>query len=232
MSEGKSVNKPFMEPEKALDSYLSTLLTNISIETLAETNTEEQEVLVKESSVNIDAPIELVETKEILPSETEESLALSSLAIMPRYAQEEFSALFFKVGHLILAVPLIDLGRTVRFDSKLTSIPQQPIWFMGLKLDQNKNIGVLNMAYLIHGRSKAEKRSYAEQPFKNIILTEDTNWGLACDEILSIKKITPNQVRWRTDRKKRAWLVGTIVEELVVLVDINELVPKRAEKNK
>ncbi len=232
MSKGQSVNKPFMEPEKALDAYLSTLLTNISIETLAKINTKEQEVLVKESSINVDAPTEQVEAKEILPAETEESLALSSLAIMPRYAKEEFSALFFKVGHLILAVPLIDLGRTVRFDSKLTSIPQQPIWFMGLKLDQNKKIGVLNMAYLIHGRSKAEKRSYAEQPFKNIILTEDTNWGFACDEILSIKKITPNQVRWRTDRKKRAWLVGTIIEELVVLVDINELVPKRTEKNK
>ncbi|MDC9728197.1 MAG: chemotaxis protein CheW [Methyloprofundus sp.] len=228
MSEKELINKPFLEPEKALDSYLSTLLTNISLETLVEINTEAQEERLTLPSVEqTDAPIAL-EEKEVPPREV---AVTSPLAVMPKYAQEEFSALFFKVGHLILAVPLIDLGRTVKFDTKLTKIPQQPIWFMGLKLDQDKKIGVLNMAYLIHGRSKAEQRSYVEQPFKNIILTEDTNWGLACDEILSIKKITPNQVRWRTDRQRRAWLVGTIVEELVVLVDINALVPKHA-KNK
>lgn len=232
MAEGKATNKPFMEPENALDTYLSTLLANISIESVPEVIIEESVVsskLVSDVAVSVQEVV--AEKKEILSSEKEgvDTPVTHPLAIMPQYAQEEFSALFFKVGHLILAVPLIDLGRTLKFDAKLTSIPQQPIWFMGLKLDQNKKIGVLNMAYLIHGRNKAEKRSYAEKPFKNIILTEDTNWGLACDEIISIKKITPDQVRWRTDRKKRSWLVGTIVEDLVVIVDINELVPKRTK---
>jgi len=232
MDEKKAANKPFMEPENALDTYLSTLLENISIAAVPELIDEEQYVPPQVApEVTVLVQDELTETKETLPVETIETAVTHSLAVMPQYAQEEFSALFFKVGHLILAVPLIDLGRTLKFDAKLTSIPQQPIWFMGLKLDQDKKIGVLNMAYLIHGRNKAEKRSYAETPFKNIILTEDTNWGLACDEIISIKKITPDQVRWRTDRKKRAWLVGTIVEDLVVIVDINELVPKRAKKS-
>jgi len=221
---GKVTNKPFMEPETALGAYLSTLLSNLPITS--------EEILPEDGSTELIA--DDVEAVAVPANKVEELNAVKPnvandkhLAVMPKYAQDEFSALFFKVGHLILAVPLVDLGRTLRFDSKMTSIPQQPIWFMGLKLDQEKKIGILNMAYLVHGKSKADKRSYSEEPFKNIILTEDTNWGLACDEILSVKKINPDEVRWRTDRKKKSWLVGTIVEELVVIVDINELVPKR-----
>jgi purine-binding chemotaxis protein CheW len=232
MGERKAVNKPFIEPEKALDTYLSTLLENISIEAVPKVTVEEQVIFSELDSKTIVSEQEQL-TEIVASSSIEAEIPITHpLVVMPQYAQEEFSALFFKVGHLILAVPLIDLGRTLKIDAKLTSIPQQPIWFMGLKLDQDKKIGVLNMAYLIHGRSKAEKRSYADNPFKNIILTEDTNWGLACDEIISIKKISPDQVRWRTDRKQRAWLVGTIVDDLVVIIDINELVPKRSKNNK
>jgi len=222
----KQLHKVFMEPDSALDTYLSTLLSNISINTVAKTQLDAigQDNLEPQTIEKSDQQVADVFIRS-------ESTQAQSLALMPSYAQDEFSALFFKVGHLILAVPLIELGRTVKFDSKLTSIPQQPIWFMGLKLDQDKKIGILNLAYLIHGKSRAEKRCYSDNPFKNIILTEDTNWGLACDEIITIKKITPDKVRWRTERHRKPWLVGTIIEDLVVIVDVNELVPRRKPNN-
>jgi len=222
----KQLHKVFMEPDSALDSYLSTLLSNISFNTIAETQLDTVEQDEPEPQA-----IEQAEEKIADVFVSSENTQVQSLALMPSYAQDEFPALFFKVGHLILAVPLIELGRTIKFDSKLTNIPQQPIWFMGLKLDQDKKIGILNLAYLIQGKSRAEKRCYSDNPFKNIILTEDTNWGLACDEIITIKKITPDKVRWRTDRQRKPWLVGTIIEDLVVIVDVNELVPRRKLNN-
>jgi len=221
----KQLHKVFMEPDSALDNYLSTLLSNISFNTPAEVSLDAVEKIEPELQV-----IEQLEEQGADAFIKSESIKIQSLAIMPSYAQDEFSALFFKVGHLILAVPLIELGRTLKFDSKLTSIPQQPIWFMGLKLDQDKKVGILNLAYLIHGKSRAEKRCYSDDPFKNIILTGDSNWGLACDEIITIKKITPDKVRWRTDRQRKPWLVGTIIDDLVVIVDVNELVPRRKVK--
>jgi len=224
----KQGHKVFMEPDSALDMYLSTLLANISLNTVEGTQLD----AVEQDKVELQAiEIEQREQKIADIFVSSETTHVQSLALMPSYAQDEFPALFFKVGHLILAVPLIELGRTIKFDSKLTSIPQQPIWFMGLKLDQDKKIGILNLAYLIHGKSRAEKRCYSDNPFKNIILTEDTNWGLACDEIITIKKITPDKVRWRTDRQRKPWLVGTIIEDLVVIVDVNELVPRRKLNN-
>ena len=98
---------------------------------------------------------------------------------------------------------------------------------MGLKVEQDKKVGILNMSYLVHGKSRAGNRSYEVQPFKNVILTVDGNWGLACDEILSITKVQPDKVRWRTDRQKKPWLVGTVIDELVAIVDVNKLVPER-----
>lgn len=153
--------------------------------------------------------------------------ASKALSIMPKYAQDEFSALFFKVGNLVLAAPLTDLSRAIRFDGKVTKIPQQPLWFMGLKAELEQKIGILNMAYLIQGKSRAGIRDYQQKPFTNVILTEDGQWGLACDELLTIAKLTSEQIRWRTDRKSKPWLVSTVIEQLVVVVDINELVPKR-----
>jgi len=132
----------------------------------------------------------------------------------------------------MLAAPLTDLSRTIRFDDNLTKIPQQPIWFMGLKEEQGVKLGILNMAYLVQGKTRASIRNYQEQPLENIILTEDGQWGFACDKVVSITKVSPDKVRWRTNREKKPWLVGTIIDELVVIVDLNQLIPRRKRKSK
>ncbi len=217
--------KQLIEQELALDSYLATMLAELpSTEAI-----EEQERQVKKvvsSAVKVQAAT--VKTQEpSIELVADVVTASKALSIMPKYAQDEFSALFFKVGNLVLAAPLTDLSRAIRFDGKVTKIPQQPLWFMGLKAELEQKIGILNMAYLIQGKSRAGIRDYQQKPFTNVILTEDGQWGLACDELLTIAKLTSEQIRWRTDRKSKPWLVGTVIEQLVVVVDINELVPKR-----
>jgi len=224
--------KQIVRQELALDSYLATLLSEIPATKIIE----KQEQLSAEVSVKVKSQIDtarkITAEPDIVVNETPIVSALQSLAVMPYYAQEEFSALFFKVGHLILAVPLTDLSRTIKFDGNLTKIPQQPIWFMGLKEDQGVKLGILNMTYLVQGKTRAGARNYKEQALKNIILTENGQWGFACDEVLSIAKISPDKVRWRTNRDKKPWLVGTIIDELVVIVDLNQLIPSRKRKSK
>jgi len=217
--------KQIVEQEFALDSYLATMLTEIPSTELIE----EKEQQVKQavpSAVKVQA-ITVKEQVTELIVDVVSSKPVKALSIMPKYAQGEFSALFFKVGNLVLAAPLTDLSRAIKFDGKVTKIPQQPLWFMGLKAELEQKIGILNMAYLIQGKNRAGTRDYQQQPFANVILTEDGQWGLACDELLTISKLTPEKIRWRTDRQNKPWLVGTVIEQLVVIVDINELVPKR-----
>jgi len=231
--------KQIVRQELALDSYLATLLAEIPATEIIE----QQEQLTVDVSVKAKTQIEKKKKTSILATRkiaVESSVVndtpivspLQSLAVMPPYAQEEFSALFFKVGNLMLAAPLTDLSRTIRFDGNLTKIPQQPIWFMGLKEEQGVKLGILNMAYLVQGKTRASIRNYQDQPLENIILTEDGQWGFACDKVVSIAKVSPDKVRWRTNREKKPWLVGTIIDELVVIVDLNQLIPSRKRKSK
>jgi purine-binding chemotaxis protein CheW len=226
-----------MEQGLALDSYLTTMLAEIPPTELIEQQEQQEQLKVvpklKKQQATQPQPAvknqqkKVVEQVTLIPTAT----AVKPLVIMPGYAQEEFSALFFKVGNLVLAAPLTDLARTMRFDGKVTKIPQQPIWFMGLLADKETQIGILNMAYLVQGKSRAAQRSYLHKPLQNVIVTLDGKWGLACDEVLNITKVQPDKVRWRTDKQKKPWLVGTVIDELVAIVDVNALVPQRKRKN-
>ena len=225
--------------EIALDRYLSTLLDEISDEILVEQVEEKKaEAVVKAEQHFVKASPQL---KTAVKKKTENSnvqqvkvnnkeLAVKSvnpLSIMPDWSQHEFQALFFKVGKLILAAPLTDLLRTIKIDRLPTPIPGQPSWFIGLLDTHDQRIGVLDTGQLIFGKSKGRKRDLEIQPFESILITHDGKWGLACDEILSIGKLEPEKVRWRTLRKKRPWLVGTVIEELTAVIDVNQLVPHR-----
>ncbi len=232
---GKPMVKQIIAQELALDSYLTTMLAEIPPTEVIEQQERQLKispklkpaVVVQEKTRTKNQAEKLVKQITTLPT----PVAVKPLAIMPDYAQDAFSALFFKVGNLVLAAPLTDLARTMKFEAKVTKIPQQPVWFMGLLPDKNTQIGILNMAYLVQGKSRAAQRSYAHKPLQNVIVTLDGNWGLACDEVLTITKVQPDKVRWRTDKQKKPWLVGTIIDELVAIVDINALVPQRKRKN-
>ncbi len=171
----------------------------------------------------IKAPPKVAASSEIAAPET---LKIRPLSVMPDWSREEFQALFFRIDHLILATPLTELSRTLMFTRKPTKIPNQPTWFLGLLPDQGKNIGILDTAQLIFGKLRGQ-RDLIARPFPCLLITGDGNWGLACDEILSIGKLSPDKVRWRTLRTKRPWLIGTVTEELTAVIDVGQLIPRR-----
>ncbi len=233
-NKNSEIEQQIIHQELALDSYLKTLLDEMPAEdsdAITQSAPEINEPVpktsvkskVKEKSEFIVKTPALVEL-QLIPKPT------MPLAVMPPWAQYEFQALFFKIGQLILATPLVELSRAVKFDKTITKIPGQPSWFIGLLEDQERKIGILDSGQLILGKGYANKRDLIEQPFKSMLITQDGNWGLACDELLSIGKVRPEQVRWRTNRKQRPWLIGTVIEELTAVIDVKQLTPRRKGK--
>jgi len=217
-----------VQQEIALDSYLSTLLDDIPSNT--ELDQQELKVEVKPQvakQVKVSTPV--VEKINVKPGnqELDATKPVKPLAVMPEWARSEFQALFFKVDKFILATPLTELLRTIEVDKKPTRIPGQPSWFMGLLDTHEQRIGVLDTGQLIFGKTIGQQRDLEKQPFQRILITGDGKWGLACDEILSIGKLEPDKVRWRTLRQKKPWLIGTVIDELTAVIDINHLVPHR-----
>jgi len=225
--QSKKLDQKIVQQDIALDNYLSTLLDEIPSHVELD---EEDEIKatplpvkqVKVSSAIVKKPVAQVDIK------AEELVKpLRPLAVMPDWAKDEFQALFFKVDKLILATPLTELLRTIKVEKAPTKIPGQPSWFMGLLDTHDQRIGVLDTGQLIFGKSIGQKRDLDKQPFQRILITQDGRWGLACDEILSIGKVEPDKVRWRTLRKKKPWLIGTVIDELTAVIDVNHLVPHR-----
>lgn len=216
----------------ALDSYLSTLLDEIpSIEALDQAEKIKLKVVPKPVK-QVETPlVKLEPVKKVAVQVTKKLQKVKKvekpLSVMPDWAQHEFQALFFKVGDLILATPLTELLRTIKIEQEPTIIPGQPSWFMGLLDTHGQRIGVLDTGQLIFGKTKGQQRDLEHEPFKSILITGDGKWGLACDEVLSIGKLEPDKVRWRTLREKKAWLVGTVIDELTAIIDVNHLVPRR-----
>lgn len=238
----KKTGQQVVDQEIALDSYLSTLLDEIpdhvSVEQ-AEINEAEKNKLGTKNVV-IDKQLEIKESprqKVTLKPKSEKKVAAKAktekssskveqpLSVMPEWTQHEFHALFFKVDSLILAAPLTELSKTIKVDKSPTKIPRQPSWFLGLLDTNEQRIGVLDTGQLVFGKTKGLQRNLKKKPFINILIVQGDKWGLACDEILSIGKVQPENVRWRTLRKKRPWLVGTVIEELTTIIDVSRLVP-------
>lgn len=221
--------KQIIQQGLALDAYLRTLLDEVP-EAGEWPNIAEKHPAAKtlrtEPLIRADTTV-IVRQPETGLVETENPTKLHALAVMPEWTQHEFQALFFKVDQLILATPLIDLSRTIKLERKPTKIPGQPSWFLGLLDQHDSRIGVLDTGQLVFGKSRGSQRNLEENPFKRILITEDKKWGLACDEILSIGKLMPEKVRWRTIRQKKPWLVGTVIDELTAIIDVKQLVPHR-----
>ncbi|PKM34988.1 MAG: chemotaxis protein CheW [Gammaproteobacteria bacterium HGW-Gammaproteobacteria-10] len=228
------VEQQIIHQELALDSYLKTLLEEMPTEESEVIMPSVPEIKASVPKMRVESKIkEKSDTVAKMPALVELQLVpkpTMPLAVMPTWAQYEFQALFFRIGQLILATPLVELSRAIKFDKRITKIPGQPSWFIGLLEDQERKIGILDSGQLILGKGYANKRDLIEQPFKSMLITQDGNWGLACDELLSIGKVRPEQVRWRTNRKQRPWLIGTVIEELTAVIDVKQLTPRRKVK--
>ncbi|ATG88836.1 chemotaxis protein CheW [Methylomonas koyamae] len=235
-----------VKQQLALDAYLQTLLDDVpdadaSVEAKAPSSPEAKPVtLVARQPAPIVAeaspPVLQAEPKarkarisspDTVLAAAENPTKLQALSVMPDWSQYEFQALFFKVDQLILATPLVELSRTIKMDRKPSQIPGQPSWFLGLVDEHDSRIGVLDTSQLIFGKSRVRQGKFEDSPAARILITQDKRWGLVCDEILSIGKIKPDGVRWRTARQKKPWLIGTVIDELTAIVDVKQLVPHR-----
>ena len=221
--------QPLVQQEIALDTYLSKLLEDIPADVVLDQLEEKKSQQVIKKQIEKIKPKPAVNTNRQLNSvETPLEKIVNPLAVMPEWAQHEFQALFFRVDQLIFATPLVELLKTIKIDKQPTKISGQPSWFMGLLDVQELRVGILDMGQLVFGKAKGQQRDLKAKPFERILITLDGKWGLACDEVLSIGKVEPQKVRWRSMRKKRPWLIGTMIDELTAVIDVKQLVPHRS----
>jgi len=135
----------------------------------------------------------------------------------PHWAQERFDVLLFSVSGLTLAVPLISLGQIQPLTDELTPLFGQADWFMGLQPTPVGKVRTINTAKFVMPERYDER--FLETA-RYVISIDGVPWGLAVDEVNQPITLEPDDVKWRGERSKRAWLAGTVKQHMCALIDI------------
>ncbi len=143
-----------------------------------------------------------------------------------------FQAMLFRVAGLTLAVPLEELGGVLEFDpDQLTEMPGHADFYLGLVTHLGKSVPVVDTARLVFPPEKLQQLA-GDDPLKRVrrvVLIDEGRWGLACDEVDEVITLRKDEVRWRSDRTRRRWLLGTVVQHMCALVDTGAFATKLAE---
>ncbi|KEF31953.1 CheW domain protein [Marinobacter nitratireducens] len=138
----------------------------------------------------------------------------------PEWSEEPFECLIFTVAGLQLAVPLILLGAIHRIEEEIRPIPGSPRWYMGIRADRDQNLRVVDTAeWIMAGRVPEGVRDN----YRFVIRLDNSEWGLACDDVAQSFTLRPDEVRWRTARSKRPWLAGTVIDHMCALIDVRTM---------
>ncbi|MEJ2480743.1 MAG: chemotaxis protein CheW [Acidihalobacter sp.] len=213
-SEGKTT---LLAQDLALDAYLDALL---------QTSTEQAR-----EAVNAEAPEAVFSSSALALLPTGESKESAPGNALPEWAQEKFQCLLFYVGSLKLAVPLVKLTRIQPWGDHITATPGRPDWFLGLLAQDGGKTGVIDTGRLVFPRdrrSQAVEEEHDSEP-GHILLVEDGRWGLTCDSLGEVVELSPEAVRWRTQRTARRWLAGTVLDQMCALLDVEVLARMVAE---
>ena len=59
--------------------------------------------------------------------------------------------------------------------------------------------------------------------YRYVVTLHNSDWGLCVDAVAGTAVLDPDAVRWRSERSKRPWLAGTVIEKMCALLDPAQL---------
>ncbi|RYV02612.1 chemotaxis protein CheW [Shewanella sp. OPT22] len=203
----------FAEPEEKeikqqKDQELQALLSTIPTETktVVDEATDKAEVSFATEEV-------IVEKVEIKP-ETKPLLA--------DILDEEFQVLYFSVAGLVLAVPLVNLGGIIN-SANCTNILGRPTWFNGVQMNREQNVNVVDTAAWVMPEKYTDELK-ASISYQYVVLLEGSDWGLACESLMSADTIDKSKVNWRQKTGKRPWLAGVVKDKMCGILNVDALI--------
>ena len=103
--------------------------------------------------------------------------------------------------------------------NSLTPLFGYASWMLGVTAHQNRIISVIDFMTLFKLKNH---RSKTISPF--VLLMDDTNFGLVCDDIGTVADIVPEDIQWTSEKRTRDWLAGYTREGLTSVLDVKSIV--------
>ncbi|MFT7005746.1 MAG: purine-binding chemotaxis protein CheW [Colwellia sp.] len=204
---------------KRLEALLKNVNSNLNVkETEFVTQKSANEPLDNKRVTVPNTTKNIVETNLV----TQKSQGDFSVKSQKLYRQGDFQALYFDVGGLTLAVPLIELGGIHQVD-KITSLIGKPEWFKGVMLYRDEKINVVDTALWVMPE-KCDEKLKKSLNYQYIIMLNKSGWGLSAENLIDTVILKQEDVKWIDSPSKRPWLAGLVKDKMCALLDIDSLI--------
>jgi len=213
-----SVTKSAFE-NKQLECLLQNINANLQVEEIEfKTQKSVNKPLTNKGVAGIDTLKSTVETS-LAPNKSHGDVSVKSEKL---YREGDFQALYFDVGGLILAVPLIALGGIHQVD-KTTSLVGKPKWFKGVMLYRDEKINVVDTALWVMPEKYDEKLKKSLN-YQYVIMLNKSGWGLSAENLIDTVTLKQEEVKWLDSPSKRPWLAGLVKDRMCALLDVDSLI--------
>lgn len=212
-----------LEHETALKVYLDALLQDMSHAAFAD---EPESALAQQVILenNIRKPVAVTHELSAQPAI---HACQQQASAMPAWAETSFQCLLVRTNGVKLAVPLVKLNSIFNLTEPVHPVPGYSPWFMGLLSWRGTHIKIIDLLKLM-GMEGGDFTDSDKSANKRVLLINDGIWGFVCDDVSKIITLYPEQIKWRTDRTRRAWLAGTLIEHMCSLLDVDQFsIPAR-----
>lgn len=147
------------------------------------------------------------------------------IPVLPDWGLQAFQAMVFKVGELSLAIPLTELAGVIKWRPERVEGPSANGLYLGHYQHDDQSVSVVDIARLVFAGNRFDYliKTEASQRLTRIILINNAKWGLACDAVYEVITIQPTRVNWRSTRTRRQWLAGTLLDDMIVVLDVQSM---------
>ena len=204
-----------MEQDQALDTYFDSLLIENDITQYSGVEPRSKQNSKSQSTRHADDEVDKKQNNN------------GSAKIGPdiqAYQRSDFLALFFNVDNFLLATPLQDLSRTIDLPKEFARFPNQPVMVIGYLQDKHDHIALLDTSALFTNGNRRAIQQRDTKLYRKALIIRDSHWGIPCDGVSSVVKLTSAEIQWRRSRVNKPWLLGTATDQLRSLIDLNRLI--------
>ena len=218
-----SSNDQLIEQEDAVGMYLSALLSD-----------EPQENFDNQADINpgIIPPGNIAEVQvdslNITNNETADKYDISkdqTEQSVSDYFNSEFQSLSFIVSNFKLCVPLQQLNGIIEWNGKITRLPGQADWCLGIMRIRGRNLSVIDLSRILHGVSgNLLKNGRSKKKLvQHVLLIGNGKWGLACDSVDDISILYKDDISWRPSGA-RELIMGTVINHMNLILNVDEFI--------
>ena len=199
------VAKTTTEVKTQVQTQVQTPAATSQVQTAVETAVE-----TKPQVATTTATLTTTASKDATLSKVQPKAQTQARAVWKNLETEaQFTALFFKVAGVTLAVPLVNLGGIFE-PGTITALFGKPKWYMVSVVDTQK--------WMLPDIESPQERAY-----KYVIMLDKSKWCIGCDELIGTKVVSRDAIKWRALPGARPWLAGIVKDEMCALIHVTEL---------